>query len=93
MGGSKWSARATKNSVITPPTAKSELIFEFSDIVIGGGGVLGYPPTPPDRRSAVPTQGRPESGRCSFSEVSGGEKKDGRAKTQKFVVVYTPGMQ
>ena len=42
---------------------------------------------------AVPTQGRPESGSCSFLEVSGRGKKDDRAKTQKFVVVYTPGMQ
>ena len=42
MRASKWSARATKNSVITAPTAKSELIFGFSDIKIGGG-VLVYP--------------------------------------------------
>ena len=38
MRGSKWSACATKNSVITAPTAKSELIFGFSDIIIGEGG-------------------------------------------------------
>ena len=73
--GFNLSARARKNSVITAPTAKSELIFGFSDIKIGGGGVLVYPCRSPGGPALTPPQkGYPHSW-CSFSEVSGGEKK------------------
>ena len=91
--GFNLSARATKNSVIIAQTAIAELIFRFSDIKIGGGGVLAYPCRSPGGPALTPPQRGSGCSWCSWAEVSGREKKGGRAKTQKFVFVYTLGIR
>ena len=58
-----------------------------------GGGVLVYPCRSPREPALTPPQRGSGCPRCSWAEVSGGQKKGGRAKTQKFVFVYTLGLR